>query len=164
MPGQGDKPLGLPRGDQTRDVFKRYKPENESYASFTTYVNDKHLWFPMVSYGAYAISVYLKYIIDLDGDAKFRWDLPRGYDTDSHWGAWYEPAGGGTIATVGPLPVDTDLTFVITTTTSGVATLFGTIMNGSSAGVAQMQWAQVLSDPGGITLYKGCWLTATRVF
>jgi hypothetical protein len=163
MPGPGDAVFGLPR-DRTRDVLKRWQSRQQSFASFTTYRNDEFLFFPMVSYGAYAINIYLKYIIIAAGDIKFTWDLPRGFDTESSWGAWYEPAGGGTIATVGPTALDGTLTFDITSTTTGTATMSGSIMNGPSAGTAQLQWAQSVSDPGGITLYKGGWLTATRVF
>lgn len=157
-------------GDAVRANFleigphvRRYKSENQAFISTTTYANVNDFSFPIAANEAWAIDVYLEYIIDLDGDMKLKWTLPAGFDTDSSWSGFYMAAGTNTPVFLNPTALDSDLIFVITSTTSGWARLNGTIINGSTAGTAQIQAAQVVSDPGGANLFEGSWLVGHQV-
>jgi hypothetical protein len=137
-----------------------YKTANQTYTG-TTFVNDTHLLFPIGANEVWLIDLYMKYLALTANDIKFAWAMPSGYDSGtSQWGGYYESTGA-TAVFWGPDSV-TGTTFNVTSASPLIAVVRGILVNGATAGTAQLQGAEAAGSSGA-TFYQGSWLAAHRV-
>jgi hypothetical protein len=135
-----------------------YKTANQLFTG-TTFANDTHLAFPIGANEVWLVDLWLKYIVLAANDLKLRWSMPSGYSTDSFWGGMFETTSG--ILTSDHHEVSTDLPINVSSASPMIGRFAGVLINGSTAGTAQLQVAE-LAGSSGVTLYKGNWLIGHR--
>ncbi len=157
------------------------KTSDTSRTATTTATADPHLTFDVVANAVYIMDGWIKFDGPAAADLNIDWTAPTGT-----LGEWTAMAGGtGTVVSANTTPaltadtqssrgylVRTESTDITSARSFGclgtgltplTAVFHGTIRVGSTAGTYSMDWAQLVSDAGALTLYTDSWLRLVRV-
>lgn len=133
------------------------KASNESVTSSTTLQNDDELKYAMAANTNYHFEISVLYTGATAGDIKFSINLPSGADL---WASGIIPSGG-TVSMFGPITSPLGVISgldALGTTNPTMIFIRGVVMNGSTAGDLQFQWAQNASSGTATTVYAGSYL------
>lgn len=155
--GNGVTSWATPAGGGTAPIAA-IKTADETVTSSTTLQNDDALSFAIGANETWQFTMQIKQISTSPGFLKWKFALPAG-------ATGFCSANGSFLGSV-TMPLDVTTTTSTTaacTATQNATTLSGYVVNSSTAGTVQFQFAQSVSDAGGTTISKGSTITAIRV-
>jgi len=148
-----DKRIFLPAGTET--VIR--KSANESVTSSTTLQNDDELLYAMDANTNYHFEISVLFTGGTAGDMKFSITTPSGGDL---WATGWIPYAGG-VSAFGPISASGGVISSVDalgTTNPTMIFIRGVVMNSSTAGNLQFQWAQNASSATATTVYAGSYM------
>ncbi|MFI1889809.1 hypothetical protein [Streptomyces jumonjinensis] len=156
------------------------KTADTSRAATTTAAPDPHLYFDVAAGGVYTLSGWISYDGPAAADLTLDFSAPAG--SQGEWTGW--GPGVATVVGASTVPVlttdtssprgymtrmePTDVTAArtfgcINVGTPLTVTIWGTLRVGPVGGTYSLDWAQVTSDAGAVTLYADSWLSLRRI-
>jgi len=140
-----------------KNVTLALKTSDQSINSSTTLADCTSLSFPILANETWYFSISLAVICDATGQSKFGFTIPAGAT-----GGWFLSAQG---AGTGYLTGNTiaNPISVSTTLTATSLNIFGTIINSSTAGTVQLQFAQAVSSGTDTTVKGNSFLQTWRI-
>lgn len=142
----------------------KYKTADENVNNSTTLQNDDHLVFPVAANEVWAFSAFLYFTI-ASGDPGFKWT----FTVPASCTGWYQSVdgnanvGSGAVAAASNVAIASTLTKAYTGLTSFLVTLKGVVINSSTAGSVQFQWAQNSAVASNLTLKLGSYIDLKRL-
>lgn len=140
-----------------KNVTLALKSSDQSVNSSTTLVDCTSLSFPILANETWYFNITTAVLCDATGQVKFGFTVPSGAS-----GGWFLNAQG---AGTGFLNGNT-ITSSISTSTTLTATsvlISGTVVNGSTAGTVQLQFAQAVSSGTDTTVKGNSFLQAWKI-
>lgn len=145
--------------DASRAVGHRIgKAADESVASSTTLQNDDDFVFAIAANEIWVVNLYLHVSVPNAPDMKMEWSLPSG-GVKMQTAIMYD-------AISGVLDSVTKATGVVTLVSGATGTYIfatATLTNGSTAGNAQLQWAQNASSASAVVFEEESWMQALLI-
>ena len=132
------------------------KTADETVTSSTVLQNDDELFLPVEANQRYAVLVFLRLNGVEAADIKFAFSLPAG--ASGGWAQW----NSNNNDPLAELDITAAASFATTDVFNQITAMRGYILVGATAGNAQLQWAQLVSNVGATKVLAGSWLKLER--
>jgi hypothetical protein len=145
---------------ETSSIVRAYKSTNETINNSSTFQNDDHLFFSIAANEAWAFTIFFIFTSEAsaaaDRNVKYRLVAPAGANILMH-GDWYQDAAG-----------DGEFFNPFVKQAFGgperrADVLTGHVINGSTGGTVNFQWAQNAANAFNTTAHTGSYLIAHRL-
>lgn len=135
------------------------KTADETLATSTTFQDDNHLFFSVAANEIWAFELELLFSTPVAADFKMQWTSPAGA-TGNWWGFWNDN-GGPTVNYITRRSLAG--TFALDTANGdGNLAIRGAVVNSTTAGTLQLQWAQNAAS-GTTTVFANSFLLGQRL-
>ena len=133
-----------------------YKATGQTVTSSTTLVNDSDLFLTIAANGVYVVQAAILVTGSSGGNFKYTWTIPSGANGNM---SSLQENTSSTLVNDGP----SAWTATVTGSASQGFWLYGLLVNSSTAGTLQLQWAQNASNGTGTTVGAYSYLTAWQI-